>query len=582
MPPESRHSPQALMATLDRLRARVDASLQTELDFELDLFVSRLELLESKSKQASNPASGFEAAADPATAPPVASYPGNTDYARIRSDLYAFLKDDLVFFLQKIHSGAYVRPAGFPLIPDLNQDIADILRELRVYARPGARDYSGSTILERWYASLLEEGPLSAHSVIQYFAVYRGRLYSLEEDRPYIFENPGNLVRHLIRVPGETNGIAKTEANATQSENSGLRFEQIYRAELKLREEIQMALLRHHASQYDNEQRRLDYLVAKEMVSELSDRFITQLHSEFERYYEERLAIQARLHSQMVAEKDNLDRELRQAARLQARSIQKELPTDDTRLNFALWYEPFSTVGGDYYRVIPLEKDVFGIFVADITGHGISAAMHFNTVVNSFEKCSDYLDRPDKLLRKMNEDLYGQLRDHFLTAIYVRLDLKKRELDYCNAGHPKGFLAALPDVSNTGAGDGEHNGDKKIPRKVRFLRPNGKVLGAFRKAEFPRQSVPIYDRCRLILYTDGISETFEHTPGTDSSNESTRQYNLLGERGLLDLFDARTTEWDPARTLRHIQEKVRRFQGPAAPEDDRTLLITDITCQRSK
>ena len=551
MPPESRQSPRSpqggppnavqhnLQHTIQQLRDRLPPALQPELDFELELFSSRLELLDARS--------------DPKLSEH--DYQPQIDYPRIRRELHAFLKEDLVFFLRKILAGEYEPPPGFPMMPDLNRDIADILRELGVFVNPTAKDYSGSTILERWYVGLLAEGPLSVRSVLQYFAIYRSRLYSLhslEEDRPYLFQNPGSLVRHLIRRSGE---FEQRDAYP------GLRFEQIYRAEIKLREEIQMALLR-------RQPRRLDYLVAKEMVTDLSDRFITELHLEFERYYEERLQAQAEVHSRMVAEKDHLDRELRQAARLQARSIQKDLPADDARLNFALWYEPFSTVGGDYYRVIPLDADVYGIFVADITGHGISAAMHFNTVVNSFEKFSEYFDRPDKLLRKMNEDLYGQLRDHFLTAIYVRLDLKKRTLDYCNAGHPKGFLAALPDAAPD---------ESRTRRKVRFLRPNGKVLGAFRKAEFPRQTLPLYDRCRLILYTDGISETVEHF--AETTDESAPPFNLLGERGLLDLFDARTTGWDPARTLAHVQEKVRAFQGAAAPEDDRTLLITDITCR---
>lgn len=578
MPSQSSYSPgDQLLETLDRLRSRPAPGLQGELDFELNLFLSRLELLETRFLP--------EKSED------------RIDLPRIRGQLYAFLKEDLVYFLHKIHSGNYHPPAGFPTLPDLTRDVADILRELRVYAKPGARDYSASTILERWYAGILKDGPLSAHAVLHYFAIYRGRLYALqqEKERPFLFENPASLVRHLIRQPRDLapGGAGESADDATGAGEDfrpesvvgeqGLRFEEIYRAELKLREEIQMALLRHHADQYDKEQRRLDYLIAKQIVLDLSDAFITRLHQEFEAYYEERLAAQARLQARMAAEKDNLDRELRQAARLQARSIQKELPSGDPRLEFALWYAPFSTVGGDYYRVIPLEKDVYGIFVADITGHGISAAMHFNTVVNSFEKCSGYLDRPDKLLRKLNEDLYGQLRDHFLTAIYVRLDLRKRTLDYCNAGHPKAFLAALPDrespgVSNTPSAaskDDAKNGakagaDSARRRKVRFLRPNGKVIGAFRKAEFSRQTLPLPDRCRLILYTDGISETIDH--------RDPKGYKLLGERGLLDLFDAGTTAWDPQRTLDHIRASVERFQGAAAPEDDRTLLITDIDC----
>ncbi|MEQ9366003.1 MAG: hypothetical protein RIF32_17300, partial [Leptospirales bacterium] len=98
------------MTTLDRLRSRMPPALQSELDFELDLFVSRLELLETRSALAETGDSTAGPPGDPARSRPA----GTIDAARIRGDLYDFLKDDLVYFLQKIHSGHYERPAGFP------------------------------------------------------------------------------------------------------------------------------------------------------------------------------------------------------------------------------------------------------------------------------------------------------------------------------------------------------------------------------------------------------------------------------------------------------------------------------------
>ena len=78
----------------------------------------------------------------------------------------------------------------------------------------------------------------------------------------------------------------------------------------------------------------------------------------------------------------------------------------------------------------------------------------------------------------------------------------------------------------------------------------------------------------MILYTDGISETMAF--GDEANNHDPNAFELLGERGLLDLFDARTTGWQSERTLAHVREQVLDFQGTAAAEDDRTLLITDI------
>lgn len=152
----------------------------------------------------------------------------------------------------------------------------------------------------------------------------------------------------------------------------------------------------------------------------------------------------------------------------------------------------------------------------------------------------------------MNDDLYGQLRDNFVTAIHAVVDLKRGEVDYCNAGHPKGFIAAL-------GSPGE---------RVRFLRPNSKVLGCFPRVEFRRDVVELYAASRLALYTDGISEAMD------------MDYNMLGERGLLELFEG-TLHWGTRRTLDHVRDSLNEFKGRRKTEDDRSLLITDITLQNN-
>lgn len=478
----------------------------------------------------------------------------------IRQRLYHLLRDELVFFLQKILRGQYRPPTGFPAMPDLNRALLGILRELRVYTRPADRDYGAAGLMERWYDRLLAAGPISDRDIMLYFVLFRGRLYDFspaEHDRPFLFRTPRAWIHYLLQGsrsddPGEASDAALP---------GGLSLHAIYAAEEQLCELI--------AGEADR----------PELVSSLrasSGDFVRELHSSCEELYRRALTAQNRERVRMQAESDHMERELRRAARVQSRSIQRELPVNP-RLHFALWYEPFHTIGGDYYRVLELAPQTYGIFLADISGHGISAAMHFHTVVNSFSRCADALHSPADFLRRMNTELYGQLHDQFITAIYLRIDLAKGRLDYCNGGHPKAFLAALPE---TGAAAGPAASPGGTPKKVRFLRPNGKVLGAFPRVDFQSQSLTLDERNRLIVYTDGISEAARH-PNSDGAGTATNargagDFELLGERGLLDLFDARTTGWSPERTLEHVRTSVNEFSGGELPADDRTLLLIDI------
>ena len=150
-------------------------------------------------------------------------------------------------------------------------------------------------------------------------------------------------------------------------------------------------------------------------------------------------------------------------------------------------------------------------------------------------------------MRHMNESITGRIDDNFITGLSVAIDLKKRRLTYSNAGHPMGLLYSLEPVA----------------RRTRYLRPNSRILGIFPRQKFREFTVPLPDRCRLVLYTDGMTETF------DASGA------MFGERKFLKIFrELRDTDLNGAVT--EVERLLKQFRGHDRGEDDRSMVLADI------
>ncbi|MBI3395255.1 MAG: SpoIIE family protein phosphatase [Spirochaetia bacterium] len=494
---------------LPRLQSALDAvpaRFREDLDFEVDLFLAKLELLAAKAR-------------DP-------DFSQNTDKKRIKENLFEFLRDDLIYLLQKILVDPQAIYAQLPdIVPD-HRDLIQILKELHVFTYyPVGKDFRRTSIIEHWFIYLYEQGYLSQDKTLNYFQLYKNRLYSLAEDVPYEFTDITRMVRKML-----------------QGEESPMSFIEIYKAEIMLRNEILFALLRHLSTK-----NRLEYLISKEILEELSNHFINVLHEEVARQLRESLQELNARHEEVLKVKAVMDTEIRSAQKTQDRFLQKSLPTGDPRINFSLWYDPLLAVGGDVYHVDRISADEYSIFLADISGHGLGAALYFNTIRSSFERHRKYHDRPEKVLRKMNEDLYGKLEGNFVTAVFIYIHLKRKQIKFCNAGHP-------------GPGCVQFDGDRA---RMRIMRSNSKALGIFERARFYESVLPLAPRNRLIIYTDGVTELADPAG------------HLLTERRFFTMFRG-TEKLSTDEALAAVKVKLTAYQGSAPTEDDRSVIVADI------
>src|ERR1700747_3760641 len=90
----------------------------------------------------------------------------------------------------------------------------------------------------------------------------------------------------------------------------------------------------------------------------------------------------------------------------------------------------------DFYDFIPVDEKRMGILVADVTGHGVPAALIASMIKVAMQSVMACADEPGEVLRGLNRILYGLLRDQFVSAAYLWLDTGNCKGLYSAAGHP--------------------------------------------------------------------------------------------------------------------------------------------------
>jgi phosphoserine phosphatase RsbU/P len=207
--------------------------------------------------------------------------------------------------------------------------------------------------------------------------------------------------------------------------------------------------------------------------------------------------VKARVHTHMVL------RGLRQQLSLQLLAMQKEMETarqiqfsilpDEIPtiegLDIAARYIPMSAVAGDFYDFIVVDKDHLGILIADVSGHGMPAALIASMLKIALAAQVPHAADPAQVLSGLNQALCGKFQHHYVTAAYMYVDTSKRSLTYAGAGHPP---LLMWDRSLAG---------------VRDVLENGLFLGKFKMAAYSSITYPFAPGDWALLYTDGIPET---------------------------------------------------------------------------
>ena len=240
-----------------------------------------------------------------------------------------------------------------------------------------------------------------------------------------------------------------------------------------------------------------------------------------------------------------VDQEMRSARDIQQSILPRDIPTVPS-VQLAARYAPLAAVAGDFYDIVPLNGDGVALLVADVSGHGVPAALIASMVKVSFTAALSETDDPGAMLQRMNRTLCGMFERSFVTAACAVLRPEAGTLSYALAGHP-------PPVLQSGAEAG-----------VTLLDERGVFLGVMPSATYTTATVPVGAGGRLILYSDGITEAM-------SASE-----DLFGIERLRS-FAAAERPRSASAFADALLAAVRAFAGSDAhPHDDVTLIVADL------
>ena len=181
-----------------------------------------------------------------------------------------------------------------------------------------------------------------------------------------------------------------------------------------------------------------------------------------------------------------LDRELGIAREIQSSILPQSMPRVPGVIIVAR-YRPMTAVAGDFYDFLDAGDERLGILVADVTGHGVPAALIASMVKVALASQQSSIDRPAALLAGMNRTLCGRLAGRYVTAAYLFIDHRTGIARYAAAGHP-------PMLRVTGAGE------------VMRVGENGILLGFLEDATYPETELRLSAKDRFLLYSDGLIE----------------------------------------------------------------------------
>ena len=265
---------------------------------------------------------------------------------------------------------------------------------------------------------------------------------------------------------------------------------------------------------------------------------------------EERLAEYTR----QLEEKDHQTaEELKMARELQLAMLPHEFPCvprhkphGEGDLEFFSLFFPAGAVSGDFFDVIPLSDTSVGLFICDVMGHDVRAALVTAMMRSLVADLSNTITEPGELLAQINREVAGVFKQTgatmYATAFYLIADVARAELRYASAAHPEPIL--LHRQLGTAEWLGNGAGRKKGP-----------ALGLFAEGKFPTHRCPMAVGDVIALFTDGLIEA----EGTD--NES-----FSAER-LLAAVSKRAKQ--PANELfAGLLDEIKHFSARSEFEDD--------------
>jgi two-component system sensor histidine kinase ChiS len=226
------------------------------------------------------------------------------------------------------------------------------------------------------------------------------------------------------------------------------------------------------------------------------------------------------------------------------RSILPDRPPVIPGIEVAFSYTPMRSLGGDYFDFFIMDRNRLGMFIADVSGHGLPAALIAAMIKIAFHFEFRNAEQPALLLDNMNNVLRGKFSRQFVTACYACIDPAGRTLSMASAGHPPLIIW------------------RRSEGRLIEIKPHGRIIGSSFETSCKTESIPIIRGDRIILYTDGIIELRNQ----DGMMFDTRFYDAIEECAGLSASDF----------IGRLTERITGWCGNDDFDDDITIVVADI------
>lgn len=242
---------------------------------------------------------------------------------------------------------------------------------------------------------------------------------------------------------------------------------------------------------------------------------------------------------------ERLKRDLEIAAAVQRSILPAEFPAV-SGFEFGVQARPAREVGGDFYDVLAIGDDRFGVVVADVSGKSVQAAI-FMAIVRALllRETAESLSPAEIIHRLQRQLLKTSTAEMFVTMFFGMVDTQTHRMDYVRAGHERPILY------------------RAATRQLEMLDPPGRFVGMLPGLQIEQASVTLQPGDCLVCYSDGV---------TDAENGTGAFFGLERLMAVVHAHGRKSAQQIADRLLTAIDH----FRGDAAQTDDITILVAKV------
>lgn len=209
-------------------------------------------------------------------------------------------------------------------------------------------------------------------------------------------------------------------------------------------------------------------------------------------------------------------------------------------------YKPYLEVGGDFMNLKSYSDDKVGFIIADVMGHGISAALATGVLRSGFTIFSkEYGEQPVLLMEKLNYHIYEIFTSLFATSYYALLDMNASTVELCKGGHMHPLTWSSSE------------------QKLMEIDIPGPGLGIIPKAKFETVKIQVNKGDKMLFYTDGIIE------------QRNKEGEMFSHERLEELYIQFCKE-DNNNIVQSIYDEFNKFNDNCELQDDVTLFLLEF------